>query len=74
MAISKKLDNDYQSDFNGQYTQDLLYSGRIPITQNEYDEIMKAILNPPKPNAAFIKAMQDYKKAISEGKITGRTL
>jgi uncharacterized protein (DUF1778 family) len=41
----------------------------ITVSERDYEILMKALNNPPKPNAALLKAVKAYKESILNGEI-----
>ena len=42
----------------------------MKLSARDYDGLMKALDDPPKPNSALLKAAENYKKAIVDGDLT----
>ena len=42
----------------------------LELSARDYDRLMEALDNPPKPNSALLKAAVDYKKALADGDLT----
>ena len=42
----------------------------MKLSARDYDRLMEALDEPPKPNSALLKAARDYKKAIADGDLT----
>ena len=41
----------------------------LELSARDYDRLMDALVNAPKPNSALLKAAGDYKKAIADGEL-----
>lgn len=39
----------------------------LELSARDYDKLMEALANTPKPNKALLKAARDYKKAVFDG-------
>ena len=39
----------------------------MELSARDYDRLMEALNDPPKPNSALLKAAEGYKKAIANG-------
>ena len=39
----------------------------MEVSSRDYDRLMEALNDAPKPNSALLKAAKDYKKAIADG-------